>query len=152
MGTWETVVRPPKAPRGAAGNTGVRLSVITWTFYAYAAVAVAAPPTDVPPDRPLEAWFKSLKQPGSQRLCCSISDCRFTAYQIRDGHYEVTIDGWKYVVPNESILRRMNNPTDKAVVCYSYASFGLPAPQGEVRKMPQDTIEILCFVPPKPLS
>ena len=150
MGTWETVVRPPKATRSAASNTGVHLSVVTWIFYA--AVAAAAPPTDVPPDHTLEAWFKSLKQPGSQRLCCSISNCRFIAYEIHDGHYEVTIGGWRYVVPNESILRRMNNLTDKAVVCYGYASFGLPAPPGEVRKTPQDTMEILCFVPPKPLS
>jgi hypothetical protein len=150
MSTWVTVEPPPKAGGSRASSDIMRLSATVWIFYA--AVAAAAPPIDVPVDPALQAWFKSLKQPGSQQLCCSISDCRFIAYEVRDGHYEVRIEGWTYVVPNESILRKTDNPTNKAVVCYGYASFGLPALPGEQRKTPQDTLEILCFVPPKPLS
>jgi hypothetical protein len=114
--------------------------------------AVAAPPADATPNPALSDWFNSLNQPGTQRPCCSISDCRVTAYHVRDGHFEVTIDGSVHIVPNASILHSTNNPTGSAVVCYSYSSFGPPSESGQNGGGPQDAIEILCFIPPKALS
>lgn len=116
------------------------------------AIAGAAPPANVTPDPGLHAWFESLKKPGTGQPCCSISDCRFTSYDTRNGHYEITIDGWPYLVPDEAVLHTTNNPLGRAVVCYNYTSFGPPVPRGEVRTTPQDTIEILCFLPTNPLS
>lgn len=126
------------------------LFAIGWFFCA--GLAAADPPGDVTPNRTLEAWFKSLKQPGSQSPCCSISDCRFTAYQERNGHFEVTIEGWPYVVPEEAVMHSTENPTGRAVVCYTFASFGLPLAKGEIRTSPQDKALILCFIPEKSLS
>jgi hypothetical protein len=113
-------------------------------------VAVATPPANVNPNSALSGWFKSLKQPGTQHPCCSVSDCRVTAYDIRDGHFEVKLEGWPYVVPNGVVLHKADNPTGEAVVCYSYSAFGPPMEHGQIRTAPQDTIEILCFIPPQP--
>lgn len=112
----------------------------------------AAPPPSMTPDPALHSWFESLRQPGTGNRCCSISDCHFTSYRELNGNYEITIDGWPYKVPAETILHSIDNPTGQAVVCYNYTSFGSPAPRGEVRTTPQDTIEILCFLPFKPTS
>ena len=114
--------------------------------------ALATPPANLTPDPAVSAWFKSLRQPGTQHLCCSVSDCRVMASDIRNGHYEVKIDDWPYVVPEQAILYRADNPTGKAVVCYGYSSFGLPTEVGQTRTAPQDPVEILCFIPPKQIT
>jgi hypothetical protein len=115
-------------------------------------VASAVPPPNMTPDSKMHAWFESLEQPGTQQRCCSISDCRFTSYEERDGHYEISVDGWTYAVPDENVLHMTTNPTGRAVVCYAYTSFGPSIPDGEVRTAPQDAIEILCFLPPQQIS
>jgi hypothetical protein len=56
------------------------------------------------------------------------------------------------VVPNGVIIQGIANPTDKAVACYDIGEFGPPLPPGHPRDQQQDTIEILCFVPPRPPS
>ena len=117
-----------------------------------ASPSLAAPPADVVPDPALQTWFKALKQPGTKKPCCAISDCQFIAFAIHDGRYEVQIDGWRYVVPTETIIDGIASPTGKAVVCYTYSAFAPPPPAGVRRNRPQDTIEILCFVPPRPVS
>jgi hypothetical protein len=119
---------------------------------ALASPAVAVPPTNIVPSPGLEAWFKGLKQPVTKSPCCTISDCRFVDYMFRDGRYEVEIEGWRYVVPAETILDGIASPVGGAVICYTYRAFGLPIPAGVVRDRAQDTIEILCFVPPWPTS
>jgi len=113
---------------------------------------LAEPPPGVAPDPQLQQWFKALRQPGTNQICCSISDCRFVAYNIHDGHYEVTIDRWTYVVPANRIVRGVANPSGKAVACYQLTDFGLPFPPGAPHDHPQDRADILCFVPPRPLS
>ena len=113
--------------------------------------AVAAPPPNAAIDPAMHEWFKSLTQPGTQKPCCSISDCRFTEYKEQNGRFEVVIDGWPYIVPDKVILRKANSPKG-AVVCYGYTSFGPSVPQGVIRTSPQDTIEILCFVPEGSIS
>jgi hypothetical protein len=104
------------------------------------------------PDPTMHAWFESLRQPTSRAPCCSISDCHFTAYKDRNGHFEVTVDGWPYVVPESVIVRDNRSPTGQAVVCYDYTNFGPPSAPGEPRTAPQDEIEILCFLPSQPQS
>jgi hypothetical protein len=116
------------------------------------AAARAAPPTGETPNPELHAWFESLRQPGSHELCCSISDCRFTAVEQRDHHYEVAIDGWHYIVQDLIVLSGTHNPTGRAIVCYKYIAFNPPLPTGVTRTGPQDEIEITCFVPPEMIS
>jgi hypothetical protein len=99
----------------------------------------------------MELWFKSLHQPGGA-LCCSVSDCRFVNFWVLDGHYEVEIDGFRYTVPTETIIRGIANPTGKAVACYAFSDFRPPPEPGVVYRRPQDLREILCFVPPRPPS
>jgi len=110
---------------------------------------IAAPPENASPDPELQKWFEALRQPKTGHLCCSVSDCRFVVYAIRDGHYEVEINGRRYVVPNGVIIQGIANPTDKAVACYDIGEFGLPLPPGHPTDQRQDIIEILCFVPPR---
>jgi hypothetical protein len=114
--------------------------------------AFATPPPGVVPTPEMEAWFKSLKQPLTHSPCCTISDCRFIDFTIRDGHYEIEIEGWHYIVPTETILHGAASPIGGAVVCYTYSEFGVPVPTGVLRHQAQDTVEILCFVPPRPTS
>lgn len=77
----------------------------------------AAPPEGA--DMSLAPWFGSLKQPGTGASCCSIADCRPADYRIMGDAYEVQLYGeWKKVPP-DVILRRADNPTGRAVVCYT---------------------------------
>src|SRR6201987_3380748 len=87
-------------------------------------VVVAAPPDS--PDPALAPWFESLTQPGTGASCCSIADCRTVEFrQDRDG-YEGLIGGrWNVSVPfwlrapPHRIINRIDNPTNRAVVCYT---------------------------------
>jgi hypothetical protein len=115
-------------------------------------VANATPPPGVVVDPQVGAWFESLRQPGTRSPCCSVSDCHTTAYKEHDGHFEIIIDDWPYIVPDAAVIQTARNPTGQGVVCYGYESFGVPAPSGETRTAPQDKIGILCFVPVKATS
>jgi hypothetical protein len=66
-------------------------------------------------------WFNSLQQPGSGISCCSIADCRRTDSRIVGDHYEVMIDGEWRAVPPSAVVDRDDNPTGRAVVCYTPA-------------------------------
>lgn len=93
-----------------------------------ASPALAAPPTDADPA--LAPWFNGLRAPWTNALCCSAADCRPVASRLRQGHYEVFVgDAWR-PVPDSTILNRTDNPTGRAVVCWT--------PQAGV----------LCFVRP----
>jgi len=113
-------------------------------------VAASSPP-DLSPNSSLSEWFKTLRQPGTNALCCSISDCHRVDYRLTDGGYEVYAEGRWYQVPNNIILRQKGNPVGKAVACYTtipgYAT--LPGVSGRDRG---DHLEILCFVPELPTS
>jgi hypothetical protein len=128
------------------------LAVAGCSLLTSVSLARMVPSSDVTYDPALHNWFESLRQPGTQLSCCSISDCHFTSYNQRDGHFEVTVDDWPYVVPDENVLLSTVNPTGKAVICYNYISFGPPTLRGEVRTAPQDMIEIRCFLPERPPS
>ena len=80
-------------------------------------VAVAQPPPDADPA--LAPWFRSLLVPGTNISCCSVTDCRATEYRIEADHYEALIGGKWFVVPPDKILQRTDNPTGRAVVCWT---------------------------------
>src|SRR5215469_13318864 len=86
----------------------------------------AAPPPDADPA--LAPWFNSLRQPWTNALCCSVADCRPVESRLTDGHYEALIDGEWRRIPDNLILNRNDNPTGRAVACWT----------------PQ--VGILCFV------
>jgi hypothetical protein len=84
-----------------------------------AGAAFAHPPPNANPA--LAPWFQSLMQPGTGISCCSEADCRRTEFRINGDHYEALIDGTWHKVPNSSVLKRADNPTGSAVVCYTPA-------------------------------
>jgi hypothetical protein len=86
----------------------------------------AAPPPDADPT--LAPWFNSLRQPWTNALCCSVADCRPVESRLSDGHYEALIEGEWRRVPDHLILNRNDNPTGRAIACWT----------------PQ--VGILCFV------
>jgi len=81
--------------------------------------AEAAPPADADPA--LAPWFQGLQAPDTGRSCCSIADCRPTESRTRGGHYEVLIEDKWLAVPSQRILNRSDNPTGRAVVCWTPA-------------------------------
>jgi hypothetical protein len=83
----------------------------------FARSAPAAPPPDADPA--LAPWFNSLRQPWTNALCCSVADCRPVPSRLNDGHYEAFIDGEWRQVPDRLILNRNDNPTGRAVACWT---------------------------------
>ena len=81
-------------------------------------VAVAAAYAG-PPDPVVKSWFDGLRQPGTSYPCCSIADCRTTEIRTHGNEYEVPIEGQWIVVPSDRILQRTDNPTGRAVVCWT---------------------------------
>jgi len=79
--------------------------------------AIADPPPNADPT--LAPWFRSLVQPGTSISCCSASDCRATDYRIEGDHYEALIGEAWFTVPPDKILQRTDNPTGRAVVCWT---------------------------------
>ena len=79
--------------------------------------AVADPPPNADPA--LAPWFRSLLQPGTSISCCSVADCRTTEYRVEGDHYEALIGEAWFAVPPDRILQRTDNPTGRAVVCWT---------------------------------
>ena len=79
--------------------------------------ALAAPPPDADPT--LAPWFNSLRQPWTNALCCSMADCRPVDSRLNDGHYEALIEGEWRRVPDHLILNRSDNPTGRAIACWT---------------------------------
>ena len=90
-------------------------------FFVAVLLLAAAVYADPPPnaDPALAPWFRSLLQPGTSISCCSITDCRATEYRIEGDHYAALIGEKWFVVPPDTILQRTDNPTGRAVVCWS---------------------------------
>jgi hypothetical protein len=88
------------------------------------ASASAAPPDN--PDPLFTPWYKSLRQPGTGAECCGIADCRIVEFRRNGEGYEVFVDQrWRLTrpywtrVPPEKILERPDNPTGRAVACFT---------------------------------
>jgi hypothetical protein len=86
--------------------------------------AAAAPPEN--PDPRFTPWYKSLRQPGTGAECCGLADCRIVEFRRNGESYEVFVDDrWRLTrpywarVPPEKILERPDNPTGRAVVCFT---------------------------------
>jgi hypothetical protein len=92
-----------------------RLNVIALALLA--GPVEAAPPSNADPA--MAPWFRSLMQPGTGISCCSLSDCRATDSRIQGDHYEALIGDQWFAVPPERILQRADNPTGRAVVCWT---------------------------------
>ncbi len=90
---------------------------ILGTVLLLACQARAAPPDHAEPS--LAPWYNSLRQPWTNALCCSVADCRPVLSRTRDGHYEVFIQGDWRVVPDDRVMSRPDNPTGRAVVCWT---------------------------------
>ena len=95
--------------RGSAALTLLGLSC--------AGLAQAAPPDEIDPA--LRPWFRSLEVPGTGTGCCSEADCRAADSRIVGGGYEVFVGGQWRPVPADLILKRTDNPTGRAVVCWT---------------------------------
>jgi hypothetical protein len=79
--------------------------------------ASAAPPENADPT--LAPWFNSLRMPWTNALCCSQADCRPVESRTQSDHYEVFVgEAWR-AVPDDRILNRSDNPTGRAVVCWT---------------------------------
>ncbi len=87
-------------------------------------------------------WFQTLMEPNSQRSCCGVSDCRETAGERigADGQYEVFVtkeQQW-VTVPNNVVLRGVENLIGRPIVCYrtsrNFSSGGLD-------------FTVFCYVP-----
>ena len=111
-------------------------------------VACAAPPTGIDADSDIAKWFKSLKQPLTGAGCCSVADCRPVKTRLTEtGAYEVWIEDEWTGVPNGVILRTDSGPVPTSVACYTHIPEWNGTPSGGY-----DRIEVLCFVPYRPLS
>jgi hypothetical protein len=109
-----------RARRDSPGGRAypARSLVLTVTIMvAFVASAIAQPPPNSNPT--LAPWYRSLLQPGTNLSCCSIADCRATEYRIEHNRYEVLIGKSWLVVPADKILQRTDNPTGRAVVCWT---------------------------------
>jgi hypothetical protein len=115
----------PAWPWHRSGFASIGLAVLCLGV----ADTMAAPPPNA--DGTYRAWFQNLRQPTTGMSCCSISDCRMTEYRAGQEGYEVLLAGRWIPVPQDKILRGIENPTGRAVVCAH--------PDGE----------ILCFVTPE---
>jgi len=100
----------------------IRLRVLKTCLLIIFAALLAAPSSAAPPpdgDPTLAPWFNSLRQPGSGISCCSVADCGPVDYRTVSDHYEAYIDGEWRIVPKEKVLTRADNPTGRAVVCWT---------------------------------
>jgi hypothetical protein len=85
------------------------------------------------------AWFKSLRQPGTNISCCDVSDCKRTEAEYEGGGWVAdsvnpTQLGQRVVIPDASIVRNIPSIDGEAYLCQS--------PTGRV----------YCFIPPSPGS
>lgn len=78
------------------------------------------------------AWFKSLKQPGSNTSCCDISDCRRTTADWREGQWWAVVAGeWTPIPPTRELDKQSidgdayvcSSPT-RHIYCFVRPDFG----------------------------
>jgi hypothetical protein len=93
-----------------------------WRLIIAAVLLGAAPVQAKPPegaDPALAPWFRSLRQPSTGIPCCSVTDCRLADWRINNDRYEAFIDGVWRDVPPDHVIRRDDNPTGRAVACWT---------------------------------
>ena len=112
--------------RHGGGMSRLGAATLVVALLAAGATRAAAPPDA---DPALAPWFRSLNAPDTGLSCCALSDCRPVDYRVRSDVYEAFIDGEWRPVPPEKILRRSDNPTGRAIACWTR------------------TVGIMCFLP-----
>jgi hypothetical protein len=76
-------------------------------------------------------WYRSLRVPGldpakvfnpADSWCCSPDrDCKTVNYQTDGaGRYWIVANGERVEIPPDKILERTDNPTGRAVACWTY--------------------------------
>jgi|SRR6516165_3449363 hypothetical protein len=78
-----------------------------------------------PPEAEFADWFRSLKEPGTEKgsgdsmPCCSPArDCQTTDYETdAEGRYWITVEDERIQVPPDKVLQRTDNPTGRGVAC-----------------------------------
>ena len=83
----------------------------------YPEIGLAAPSDN--PDPALTPWYSNLRQPWTNTLRCSVADCRPTEARTNCDDYEAFVGGKWRTVPPDKVLRRSDNPTGHAVVCWT---------------------------------
>lgn len=91
------------------------ISLMSALLMVIATAALAAPPQGA--DMSLAPWYRSLRVPGANNLCCDISDCRHYPVRADGTHYLVLFDNRWLIVPTEAVLDRADNPTGDYVTC-----------------------------------
>jgi len=114
---WARFLRIRRHSPGGRAYPAISLVLTATIMVAFAASAIARPPPNSNPT--LAPWYRSLLQPGTNLSCCSIADCRATEYRIEHNRYEALIGKRWLVVPADKILQRTDNPTGRAVVCWT---------------------------------
>src|SRR5436190_7579149 len=101
-----------------------RRSLLASILLAMARPALAGPPEGADPA--WSRWFESLRQPGTGASCCTAADCRITEFRRDlDGYEALVDDRWKLSrpfwtrVPPQRVLERSDNPTGRAVLCFT---------------------------------
>jgi hypothetical protein len=92
-----------------------RLCAIVVAYVSFVSPSIAEPPQNADPA--LAPWFRSLEAPNGTG-CCAAADCRRTFSRLTAVGYETMIEDEWVAVPWERVLRRADNPTGEAIVCY----------------------------------
>ena len=123
-------------------NSLLRCSVVCILVLLAPDLATARPPSTPEPDPAVAAWFRSLRRDSDHFPCCDAADCRrVEQYKTEDGRYVVLARREDYVmstqdaeawdmrwpgqdevwmtVPRGNVTVRTDNPTGKAILCYS---------------------------------
>ena len=84
-----------------------------------------------------DAWFRSLKIPGTDTSCCSLRDCDRTEAEWRaDGWYALVRGIWR-AIPPAKVVKTPTTIDGEAYVCANPAG-------------PPESAGIFCFIPPVP--
>jgi hypothetical protein len=94
-----------------------RILIVAAMLASLSGSAIAHPPPNA--DLRFAPWFESLRQPGTGMSCCSMADCRPTEFRVRGNHYQALVMGKWEDVPPSAVLQQTNNPTGRAIVCYT---------------------------------
>jgi hypothetical protein len=91
--------------------------ILAVIFCLFAGIAAANPPEGA--DGSMAPWFQSLQQPGTGMSCCSVADCRPTDFRSSGNHYEAMVNGEWHEVLADKVIHRAENPTGRAIVCWT---------------------------------
>src|SRR4029079_16008927 len=110
--------------------------------------ALIAPTCALLPSNAAErgAWFQSLRQPGTGKSCCDISNCAHVEAGWHNGSWWALIDKLWRQVPDNVVLRTPKTLDGEAYACTGYN----PNWAAGQRFVPIPYF--YCFVPPAPGS